>query len=284
MSLARFAIAPTPTTPDCVPPVVSGRRPRAGKFRRAGVAGDSRRRRLWHGNGRRPWRQGLPCHEPQRQRGRITQGMRRRHHRARLHIRSIGHDSPDLGSHHPQQPADHRGTDRAVAGHHAPRRWRCVFRPRTCWCSTFACAPAMIRTARIPDNRDALKIQGSAEKPVKNVVIDHCSFSWSIDEVASVWGPARQRHSSRTTSSRSRCNDSLHPQHDGTGRMKHGYGVLLGYERQRRTHQHDRQSPGAPGGTQSAVARAPAGVRQQPRLRPRRPWTTTARVKSAAPP
>ncbi len=119
-----------------------------------------------------------------------------------------------------------------------------------------------------PENRDALKIQGSAEKPVKNIVIDHCSFSWSIDEVASVWGP----HDNVTLSNNifaQPLHDSLHPQHDRTGRMAHGYGVLLGIERQRRTHQHDRQSPGAPGGTQSAVARAPAGVRQQSRLRPR---------------
>ena len=37
----------------------------------------------------------------------------------------------------------------------------------------------------IAENRDALKIgsQGS----FRNVVIDHCSFSWAVDEVASVW-------------------------------------------------------------------------------------------------
>ena len=40
-----------------------------------------------------------------------------------------------------------------------------------------------------PDNRDSLKIEGSTAKPVKNIVIDHCSFSWAIDEIASVWGP-----------------------------------------------------------------------------------------------
>ena len=40
-----------------------------------------------------------------------------------------------------------------------------------------------------PDNRDALKIEGTTTKPVKNIVIDHCSFSWAIDEIASIWGP-----------------------------------------------------------------------------------------------
>src|SRR4030095_11457387 len=78
-----------------------------------------------------------------------------------------------------------------------------------------------------PVNRDALKIEGSTDKPVNNIVIDHCSFSWSIDEVASVWGP----HDNITFSNNifaSPLHDSLHPKPDGTGRMAHGYGVLFG--------------------------------------------------------
>jgi len=78
-----------------------------------------------------------------------------------------------------------------------------------------------------PENRDALKIQGSTDKPVKNVVIDHCSFSWSIDEVASVWGP----HDNITFSNNifaQPLHDSIHPNTTGPGLMKHGYGVLLG--------------------------------------------------------
>ena len=78
-----------------------------------------------------------------------------------------------------------------------------------------------------PDNRDSLKIEGSAAKPVRNVVIDHCSFAWSIDELASTWGP----HDSITFTNNifgEPLNDSLHPQYDGTGTMTHGYGVLFG--------------------------------------------------------
>jgi hypothetical protein len=78
-----------------------------------------------------------------------------------------------------------------------------------------------------PDNRDSLKITGTATKPVRNVVIDHCSFSWSIDEIASTWGP----HDNITFTNNifaEPLNDSLHPQYEGTGRMPHGYGVLFG--------------------------------------------------------
>ena len=78
-----------------------------------------------------------------------------------------------------------------------------------------------------PDNRDSLKIEGSFKKPVRNVVIDHCSFSWSIDEIASTWGP----HDNITFSNNifaEPLNESLHPQYDGTGTMPHGYGVLFG--------------------------------------------------------
>lgn len=36
------------------------------------------------------------------------------------------------------------------------------------------------------DTRDALQVIGYSS-PVRNVVIDHCSFSWSVDEVAELW-------------------------------------------------------------------------------------------------
>jgi pectate lyase len=78
-----------------------------------------------------------------------------------------------------------------------------------------------------PDNRDSLRISGTDAAPVKNVVIDHCSFSWSIDEIASTWGP----HDNITFSNNifaEPLNDSLHPKYDGTGRMPHGYGLLFG--------------------------------------------------------
>ncbi len=78
-----------------------------------------------------------------------------------------------------------------------------------------------------PDNRDSLKIEGTSTRPVKNIVIDHCSFSWAIDENASVWGP----HDNITVSNNivaEPLNESLHKLADGSGTQKHGFGVLLG--------------------------------------------------------
>jgi pectate lyase len=78
-----------------------------------------------------------------------------------------------------------------------------------------------------PSNRDALKIQGATDRVVQNVVIDHCSFSWSIDEIASVWGP----HDNITFTNNifsEPLHDSIHPTDDGTALEKHGFGVLLG--------------------------------------------------------
>jgi hypothetical protein len=36
-----------------------------------------------------------------------------------------------------------------------------------------------------PVNRDSFKIEGSSTEPVKNIVVDHCSFGWAVDELAS---------------------------------------------------------------------------------------------------
>jgi hypothetical protein len=73
-----------------------------------------------------------------------------------------------------------------------------------------------------PDNRDALRIEGDEGTPiVKNVVIDHCSFSWSIDEMASAW----QNWDNITLTNNifaEPLNDSLHP------KGPHGYGILFG--------------------------------------------------------
>jgi pectate lyase len=72
-----------------------------------------------------------------------------------------------------------------------------------------------------PENRDALKIEGTSSKPVRNVVVDHCSFSWAIDETVSVWGPNDNITFSNNVFSEA-LNQSLHPNGN------HGFGVILG--------------------------------------------------------
>ena len=78
-----------------------------------------------------------------------------------------------------------------------------------------------------PDNRDSLKIEGNATKPVKNIVIDHCSFSWAIDEIASAWGVTDNITFSNNIFAEP-LNESIHPAYSGDGVQKHGFGVLYG--------------------------------------------------------
>ncbi|HEV7608200.1 MAG TPA: hypothetical protein VGO61_12730 [Steroidobacteraceae bacterium] len=78
-----------------------------------------------------------------------------------------------------------------------------------------------------PDNRDSLKIEGNAAKPVRNIVIDHCSFSWAIDEIASAWGVTDNITFTNNIFAEP-LNESIHPAYSGDGVQKHGFGVLYG--------------------------------------------------------
>jgi pectate lyase len=70
-----------------------------------------------------------------------------------------------------------------------------------------------------PINRDALKIEHTA--PISNVVIDHCTFTWSVDEVASAW-QNWNNISLLNNIFAEPLHDSIHPE------GKHGFGVLIG--------------------------------------------------------
>lgn len=72
-----------------------------------------------------------------------------------------------------------------------------------------------------PENRDALKFEADPAKPLSNVVVDHCSFSWSIDEIASAW-QNWNNISLLNNIFAEPLNDSIHP------KGPHGYGVLFG--------------------------------------------------------
>lgn len=72
-----------------------------------------------------------------------------------------------------------------------------------------------------PSNRDALKIEAPASAPIKNVVIDHCTFTWSVDEIASAW-QYWDNISLLNNIFAEPLHDSIHPE------GKHGFGVLIG--------------------------------------------------------
>lgn len=73
-----------------------------------------------------------------------------------------------------------------------------------------------------PINRDGLKISGAAgAPPITNIVVDHCSFTWSTDEVASAWQQWNNISLINNIFAEP-LHDSIHPE------GKHGFGVLIG--------------------------------------------------------
>lgn len=73
-----------------------------------------------------------------------------------------------------------------------------------------------------PINRDGLKISGPADAtPISNIVVDHCSFTWSTDEVASAWQQWNNISLINNIFAEP-LHDSIHPE------GKHGFGVLIG--------------------------------------------------------
>ena len=73
-----------------------------------------------------------------------------------------------------------------------------------------------------PVNRDALKIEQAKDKPIiSNIVVDHCSFSWAIDEVASAWAGWNNITLTNNIFAEP-LNDSIHP------KGPHGFGVIFG--------------------------------------------------------
>ena len=67
-------------------------------------------------------------------------------------------------------------------------------------------------------NRDALKIESST--PIKNIVIDHCSFAWALDETVTAW----DKWSDITISN----NIVAEPLHEKPSGSLSGYGIYLG--------------------------------------------------------
>lgn len=72
-----------------------------------------------------------------------------------------------------------------------------------------------------PSNRDALKIEAPSTAPLSNVVIDHCTFTWSVDEIASAW-QYWNNISLLNNIFAEPLHQSIHPEGN------HGFGVLIG--------------------------------------------------------
>lgn len=72
-----------------------------------------------------------------------------------------------------------------------------------------------------PSNRDGLKIEAPETAPISNIVIDHCTFTWSVDEIASAW-QYWNNISLLNNIFAEPLHDSIHPE------GKHGFGVLIG--------------------------------------------------------
>jgi hypothetical protein len=66
-----------------------------------------------------------------------------------------------------------------------------------------------------------LKITAPTDTSIRNVVVDHCSFSWSIDEIVEVWGDADNVTLSNSMFTEP-LDDSLHE------KGPHGYTALTG--------------------------------------------------------
>lgn len=75
-----------------------------------------------------------------------------------------------------------------------------------------------------PGGRDALSIVGAADGSVAvhDVVIDHCSLSWAIDEGASTWNPGVRDVTIRSSIVSENLSRSLHPEGE------HSKGLLVG--------------------------------------------------------
>jgi hypothetical protein len=76
-------------------------------------------------------------------------------------------------------------------------------------------------TGEPPTNRDALKIEAPETAPISNVVIDHCTFTWSVDEIASAW-QYWNNISLLNNIFAEPLHESIHPE------GRHGFGVLIG--------------------------------------------------------
>lgn len=77
-----------------------------------------------------------------------------------------------------------------------------------------------------PNNRDALQISSAAGGFPDNIVIDHCTFTWSVDELFEAWGPSGNITFKNVIGAEP-LNDSIHIDEGATEPAPHGFGPIF---------------------------------------------------------
>jgi hypothetical protein len=77
-----------------------------------------------------------------------------------------------------------------------------------------------------PNNRDALAITSPYGVKAERIVIDHCTFTWSIDELFETWGPAGDI-TFRNVLAAEPLHDSIHIDEGQTTPAPHGFGPVF---------------------------------------------------------
>ncbi len=85
-------------------------------------------------------------------------------------------------------------------------------------------APGDSTTGVLPQNRDAVSINGLNGR-VENVVIDHCTFTWSVDEIFETYN-AYGNITFRNVIASEPLHDSIHVDEGDTAPTPHGFGPL----------------------------------------------------------
>ncbi len=83
-------------------------------------------------------------------------------------------------------------------------------------------------TGDIPRNRDNISIGGNTGTAVRNIVVDHNSCTWGIDESLSLWGTAYDVTISNNLIAQS-LNDSIHIDEGKTTAAPHSMGMIVGH-------------------------------------------------------
>lgn len=76
------------------------------------------------------------------------------------------------------------------------------------------------------NNRDALQISSAAGGFPDNIVIDHCTFTWSVDELFEAWGPTGNITFKNVIGAEP-LNDSIHIDEGATEPAPHGFGPVF---------------------------------------------------------